>query len=114
MSAAFVEKMDMILRLFDGDISLSELISLDMPSQRALVQARINNLRKSQEAFDNGRIDAYSRRYASTMGGGLGLGNSGSTSIQYKPSSPSQNESSGSGQEFDRSRSRNARDYLNG
>lgn len=77
----------MILRLFDGDISLSELVSLDMPSQRALVQARLNNLKKSQEAFENGRIDAYSRRYASTMGGGI---NANTSSIQYNASSPSQ------------------------
>ena len=41
MSVAFVEKMDMILRLFDGDISLTELLAFDVPSQRAMVQARL-------------------------------------------------------------------------
>lgn len=70
MPLPFVEKMDMLLRLFDGDVGLSELVSLDLPSQRALVQARIENLKKSQKAYEEGRIDAYSRRYAASMGMG--------------------------------------------
>lgn len=62
------QKIDGMVRLFDGDISLSEVLSMDIPSQRAMVQARLEQLRKSQEAYNEGKIDAYSRRYASTMG----------------------------------------------
>lgn len=83
MNLAFVEKMDMMLRLFDGDITLTELISLDIPSQRALVQARLENLKRSQEAYENGKIDMYSRRYASTMSSGP---SSSSTSYSSSPS----------------------------
>jgi hypothetical protein len=42
---------------------------MDLPSQRALVQSRIDNLKESQENYDNGKLDSYSRRYASVMGG---------------------------------------------
>ena len=62
------QKIDGMVRLFDGDISLSEVLSMDIPSQRAMVQARLEQLRKSQDAYNEGKIDAYSRRYASTMG----------------------------------------------
>ena len=107
MSVAFVEKMDMILRLFDGDISLTELLAFDVPSQRAMVQARLTNLRRSQEAFENGKVDAYSRRYASTMG----VGGGSSTSISYSASSPSSNSNTGQGKDIvDRSHSMNAKD----
>ena len=109
MSVAFVEKMDMILRLFDGDISLTELLAFDVPSQRAMVQARLTNLRRSQEAFENGKGDAYSRRYASTMG----VGGGSSTSISYSASSPSSNSNTGQGKDIvDRSHSMNAKDYF--
>lgn len=108
MSVAFVEKMDMILRLFDGDISLTELLAFDVPSQRAMVQARLTNLRRSQEAFENGKVDAYSRRYASTMGVG-----GSSTSISYSASSPSSDSNTGQGKDIiDRSNSMNAKDYF--
>ena len=109
MSVAFVEKMDMILRLFDGDISLTELLAFDVPSQRAMVQARLTNLRRSQEAFENGKVDAYSRRYASTMG----VGGGSSTSISYSASSPSSESNTGQGKGIiDRSNSMNAKDYF--
>ena len=109
MSVAFVEKMDMILRLFDGDISLTELLAFDVPSQRAIVQARLTNLRRSQEAFENGKVDAYSRRYASTMG----VGGGSSTSISYSASSPSSDSNTGQGKDIiDRSNSMNAKDYF--
>ena len=93
MSVAFVEKMDMILRLFDGDISLTELLAFDVPSQRAMVQARLTNLRRSQEAFENGKVDAYSRRYASTMGI-TGAGGTSLPSPDYSgtDTSPQQNQ----------------------
>lgn len=109
MSVAFVEKMDMILRLFDGDISLTELLAFDVPSQRAMVQARLTNLRRSQEAFENGKVDSYSRRYASTMG----VGGGSSTSISYSASSPSSDSNTGQGKDIiDRSNSMNAKDYF--
>lgn len=89
MPVHFVKKIDNILRLFDGDLSLSEIISMDYPSQRAMVFARIENLKKSQEAFEQGKIDSYSRRYASSMGGLSSIGSSTSISStspqsQYK------------------------------
>jgi hypothetical protein len=42
---------------------------MDLPSQRSLIQARIDNLKESQENYENGKLDSYSRRYASIMGG---------------------------------------------
>lgn len=62
------QKIDGMVRLFDGDVTLSELLSMDIPSQRALVQARLENLRRSQEAYKQGKIDSYSRRYANSFG----------------------------------------------
>jgi hypothetical protein len=58
-----------MLRLFDGDVSLTELVNMDLPSSRVLIQARIDNLKESQENYENGKLDSYSRRYASLMGG---------------------------------------------
>jgi hypothetical protein len=64
-----MKRLDATLRLFDGDVSLTELVHMDLPSQRALIQSRIDNLKESQENFENGKLDSYSRRYASVMGG---------------------------------------------
>jgi hypothetical protein len=64
-----MKRLDATLRLFDGDVTLTELVHMDLPSQRALIQSRIDNLKESQENFENGKIDSYSRRYASIMGG---------------------------------------------
>lgn len=88
------QKIDGIVRLFDGDLSLSEVLSMDIPSQRAMVQARLEQLRKSQEAYNEGKIDAYSRRYASTMGiTGAGGGNSlPSPDYSDADTSPQQNQ----------------------
>ena len=87
------QKIDGMVRLFDGDISLSEVLSMDIPSQRAMVQARLEQLRKSQEAYNEGKIDAYSRRYASTMGI---TGSGGSPTLpgysQDADTSPQQNQ----------------------
>jgi hypothetical protein len=55
-----MKKLDAILRLFDGDISLTELVHMDLPAQRALVQSRIDNLNESQEKLKNGIVDSYS------------------------------------------------------
>jgi hypothetical protein len=66
-----MKRLDATLRLFDGDVTLTELVHMDLPSQRALIQSRIDNLKESQENFENGKIDSYSRRYASIMGGYL-------------------------------------------
>lgn len=96
----FAQKIDMILRLFDGDISLSELVSLDLPSQRALVQARLDNLKHSQESFEAGKIDSYSRRYASTMSM---ISGGGTPSIPETSSTPNSSQ-------IDRSKSRNISD----
>jgi hypothetical protein len=63
-----MKRLDATLRLFDGDITLTELVHMDLPSQRALIQSRIDNLKESQENYENGKIDSYSRRYATIMG----------------------------------------------
>ncbi len=71
------QKIDGMVRLFDGDATLGEILSMDIPAQRAMIQARLENLRKSQEAYSQGKIDAYSRRYANVMGlGGSTIDNS--------------------------------------
>jgi hypothetical protein len=67
-----VQKLDKLLRFFDGDLTMTELLSLDTPSQRALVQARLENLRKSQQAFEKGRVDMFTRRYTTTLINGPG------------------------------------------
>jgi hypothetical protein len=77
-----MKRLDATLRLFDGDISLTELVHMDLPSQRALIQSRIDNLKESQENFENGKLDSYSRRYASVMGGFL---NTRPQNIQEQP-----------------------------
>jgi hypothetical protein len=66
-----MKRLDATLRLFDGDITLTELVHMDLPSQRALIQSRIDNLKESQENYENGKLDSYSRRYANVMGGYL-------------------------------------------
>lgn len=57
-----------MIRLFDGDYSASDILSMDIPSQRVMIAARLRALKESQEKYKNGIIDAYSRRYANTMG----------------------------------------------
>lgn len=57
-----------MIRLFDGDYSVSDILSMDIPSQRVMIAARLRALKESQEKYKNGIIDAYSRRYANTMG----------------------------------------------
>jgi hypothetical protein len=74
-----MKRLDATLRLFDGDITLTELVHMDLPSQRALIQSRIDNLKESQENFENGKLDSYSRRYASIMGGYLNVNPSSSS-----------------------------------
>jgi hypothetical protein len=69
VSLVNMKRLDAILRLFDGDVSLTELVHMDLPSQRALIQSRIDNLKESHENYENGKIDSYSRRYANVMGG---------------------------------------------
>jgi hypothetical protein len=66
-----VKKLDAMLRLFDGDVSLTELVHMDLPSQRAWVHSRIDNLRESQEKYKKGIIDSFSisNRYTSSLGG---------------------------------------------
>jgi hypothetical protein len=74
-----MRRLDATLRLFDGDITLTELVHMDLPIQRALIQGRIDNLKESQENFEDGKLDSYSRRYASVMGGFLNTKASGET-----------------------------------
>lgn len=95
-----------MVRLFDGDLTLSEILSMDIPAQRAMIQARLENLRKSQEAYSQGKIDAYSRRYANTMGlGGPIQTPSLPSSSQTEDQIPQQNT-------IDRSKSLNIHDRM--
>jgi hypothetical protein len=66
-----MRRLDATLRLFDGDLLLTEIVHMDLPSQRALIQSRIDNLKESQDNYENGKLDSYSRRYAAVMGGYL-------------------------------------------
>jgi hypothetical protein len=68
MSILQMRKLDAMLRLFDGDISLTELVHMDLPSQRALVQSRIDNLKESQEKLKNGIVDSYSISRQNVLG----------------------------------------------
>lgn len=107
MPLQYIARIDMTLRLFDGDISLTELMNMDIPSQRALVQSRIKKLNESMENLENGRVDAYSRRYAGTMGGGFGGGSSSGISY-HAPSSGQSGDNQND--KIDRSKSRNYKD----
>lgn len=91
-----------MVRLFDGDISFTEIMSMDIPASRAMIQARLENLRRSQEQYSQGILDAYSRRYASTMFSGPSRTLS---SPEDQPSNQNQQHD-----EIDRSHSRNIHD----
>jgi len=57
-----------MVRLFDGDISLTEILHMDLPMTRAWVEARLKRLQESQKNYEkNGIIDSYSRRYMNSM-----------------------------------------------
>ena len=101
------QKIDGMVRLFDGDATLGEILSMDIPSQRAMIQARFENLRKSQEAYAQGKIDAYSRRYANVMGLGGASINSNYALPESNPSSQNQNVPQNT---IDRSKSLNIKD----
>lgn len=79
-------KIDGMIRLFDGDISADQILSMDIPSQKVMIKARLENLKQSQENYKNGIIDAYSRRYAGSMGGTLGGTSKYSTGGDNEPS----------------------------
>lgn len=98
------QKIDGMVRLFDGDVTLSEILAMDIPSQRAMVQARLENLRRSQEAYKQGKIDAYSRRYANTFA----LSDSQLEALEQP--SASQNEKIPDKPTIDRSKSLNFKD----
>ena len=102
-------KIDGMIRLFDGDYTPSEILSMDIPSQRVMVKARLEALKRSQENYNNGVLDAYSRRYANVM-----TGHTNSSTYFSAPES-SQNGIEGQSQDndhptIDRSRSLNIHD----
>ena len=99
-------KLDGMIRLFDGDMSPTEILSMDIPSQRVMVRARMENLKRSQENYKNGILDAYSRRYASSMGGFFGGGDTSASSQDDTDNTTLQDTHD----EIDRSRSSNFRD----
>ena len=105
---ALAMKIDGMIRLFDGDMNAEQILSMDIPSQRVMIKARLENLKQSRENYKNGIIDAYSRRYAGNMGGALGGGIS-----EYSvggDNEPSLEETSSQISGIDRSRSLNLHD----
>jgi hypothetical protein len=86
MSILEMKKIDAMLRLFDGDVSLTELVHMDLPSQRALVQSRIDNLRESQEKLKKGIIDSFS--ISNRYGGALGSGPASLPAEEAPPKKP--------------------------
>ena len=102
-------KIDGMIRLFDGDMSLSEILSMDIPSQRVMVKARLENLKQSQENYKNGIIDAYSRKYAGMGGmfGGVSEYSSGGDNLLSHNENDSQDSDNSV---IDRSRSLNIHD----
>lgn len=64
-----------MVRLFDGDVSFTEIMNMDLPMSKAFVEGRLKRLQESQRNYEkNGIIDSYSRRYVSSMspfGGGM-------------------------------------------
>jgi hypothetical protein len=100
-------KLDGMIRLFDGDMSPTEILSMDIPSQRVMIRARLENLKRSQENYKNGIIDAYSRRYASSMGGLFGGGDDVSS---VSSQDTEQDTTLQQHDEIDRTRSLNFRD----
>jgi len=105
---ALAMKIDGMIRLFDGDMNAEQILSMDIPSQRVMIKARLENLKQSRENYKNGIIDAYSRRYAGNMGGALGDGIS-----EYSvggDNEPSLEETSSQISGIDRSRSLNLHD----
>lgn len=81
-------KIDGLVRLFDGDLTFDELMRMDMGSQKLMLRARLEQLKRSQEAFSRGVIDSYSRRYAAMGFGGMGGGGGPNTEITSAPSEP--------------------------
>ena len=102
-------KLDGMIRLFDGDMSPTEILSMDIPSQRVMVKARMENLKRSQENYKNGILDAYSRRYASSMGGMLGGGLDDTVSVPSQEMTNTE-DTQDTHDEIDRTRSLNFRD----
>lgn len=72
---------DSQMRLFDGDVTLGEIMNLDIPLKKSLMMARLTNLKKSRERFEkHGEIDSYTRKEMSNgMLSGLIPPNSGGT-----------------------------------
>lgn len=100
-----------MIRLFDGDYTPSEILSMDIPSQRVMVKARLEALKRSQENYANGILDAYSRRYANVM-----TGQSNSSTYFSAPTSSQNQVEDNSEQDdhptIDRSRSLNIHDLV--
>lgn len=66
-----MKKIDSMVRLFDGDLSFTELMAMDIPLQNAMINARLENLRQSKEAYiKNGITDSYSKSYVVNQGFG--------------------------------------------
>jgi len=99
-----------MIRLFDGDFTPSEILSMDIPSQRVMVKARLEALKRSQENYNRGVLDAYSRRYANVMTGHT------NSSTYFSAPEASQNsieQQDNEKETIDRSRSLNIHDVEN-
>jgi hypothetical protein len=58
-----LQKIDSTIRLFEGDYSGSELVHLDIPLLKSLVEARLANMEKSRKILETqGKVDAFTKR----------------------------------------------------
>lgn len=54
-------RLDSLKKLFEGDITYTELVSMDIPYLRSLTQARLANLSRSRELLKQGQVDNFSK-----------------------------------------------------
>lgn len=91
-NSKYISYIDNVLRLFGNDISLTELMRMDLPSTRAFIDARQRNLTKSMENYRDGKIDYYSSQYlVGGFGGGISSSKDSSSQITYKREKRSNN-----------------------
>lgn len=59
-------RLDSLIKLFDGDITYTELVNMDIPYLRSLTQARLANLAKSRDLLKKGQVDGFSKKDVSS------------------------------------------------
>lgn len=62
VSIQMAASMDMTIRFFEGDYSATELLTMDLPKLKALIQGRMANLARSRKKLeDEGKADAFAK-----------------------------------------------------